>query len=97
MQTIVAHVLDVHGCRRVAYIGGPLQNQEALERELAYRRALEQRSIPSGFFNVLLHERAASEMSHEKRTRSGSGLFAIKERIAWIWFLLLLTTRSHLG
>src|SRR6185503_17886124 len=46
MHAIVAHVLDTHGCRRVAYIGGPAHNQEAQERERAYRRALEERSIP---------------------------------------------------
>ncbi|MGK4006226.1 SpoIIE family protein phosphatase [Sorangium sp. So ce1036] len=45
-EAVVAHVLDDHGCRRVAYISGPASNEEANLRADAYRRALAARGLP---------------------------------------------------
>ncbi|WP_437730457.1 SpoIIE family protein phosphatase [Sorangium sp. So ce1335] len=42
----VGHMVDDHGRRRVAYIGGPASNEEAEVRARAYWRALEARSLP---------------------------------------------------
>jgi DNA-binding LacI/PurR family transcriptional regulator/serine phosphatase RsbU (regulator of sigma subunit) len=41
MRTAVEHVVQRHGARRVAYIGGPDHNQEAAQRLLGYRDVLE--------------------------------------------------------
>jgi HD-GYP domain-containing protein (c-di-GMP phosphodiesterase class II)/DNA-binding LacI/PurR family transcriptional regulator len=40
MQQLVLHFIQVHGSRRIAYIGGPPNNQDALERYEAYVAAL---------------------------------------------------------
>ncbi|WP_437801357.1 SpoIIE family protein phosphatase [Sorangium sp. So ce693] len=45
-EAAVAHVLDDHACKRVAYISGPANNEEAKLRAGAYRRALEARALP---------------------------------------------------
>ncbi|WP_437281217.1 SpoIIE family protein phosphatase [Sorangium sp. So ce375] len=45
-EAAVAHVLDDHACKRVAYISGPANNEEAKLRARAYRRALEARALP---------------------------------------------------
>ncbi|WP_437592461.1 SpoIIE family protein phosphatase [Sorangium sp. So ce1000] len=45
-EAAVAHVIDDHGCQRVAYISGPANNEEAKLRARAYRRALEARALP---------------------------------------------------
>ncbi|WP_437736772.1 SpoIIE family protein phosphatase [Sorangium sp. So ce1335] len=42
----VGHVVDDHGCLRVAYIGGPPGNEEAELRARGYRSALAARAIP---------------------------------------------------
>ncbi|WP_437604241.1 SpoIIE family protein phosphatase [Sorangium sp. So ce590] len=46
VEAVVAHVVDDHACRRVAYISGPISNEEAKLRARAYRRALEARALP---------------------------------------------------
>ncbi|WP_437625979.1 magnesium chelatase domain-containing protein [Sorangium sp. So ce1151] len=42
----VAHMVDDHGCRRIAYIGGPAGHEEAELRAGGYRSALAARSMP---------------------------------------------------
>ncbi|WP_437552931.1 PP2C family protein-serine/threonine phosphatase [Sorangium sp. So ce367] len=44
-EIAVLHLVDEHGCRRIAYISGPTNNEEALLRAGGYRRALAARSI----------------------------------------------------
>ncbi|WP_437941625.1 SpoIIE family protein phosphatase [Sorangium sp. So ce341] len=44
-EIAVLHLVDEHGCRRIAYISGPTSNEEALLRAGGYRRALAARSI----------------------------------------------------
>lgn len=45
MRAIVLHLLNQHGCRRVAFIRGPITNHEAEERYLAYQAALKEHAI----------------------------------------------------
>ncbi|WP_437329312.1 SpoIIE family protein phosphatase [Sorangium sp. So ce381] len=42
----VGHMADEHGCRRIAYIGGPSSSEEAALRACGYRRALAARALP---------------------------------------------------
>ncbi|WP_437874648.1 SpoIIE family protein phosphatase [Sorangium sp. So ce513] len=46
IELAVGHMVDVHGRQRVAYIGGPANNEEAKARADAYWRALSARSLP---------------------------------------------------
>ncbi|WP_437644018.1 SpoIIE family protein phosphatase [Sorangium sp. So ce362] len=46
IDAAVGHMVDAHGCRRVAYLGGPANNEEADVRTAAYFRALADRSLP---------------------------------------------------
>lgn len=42
---LVRHLVHVHGCTRIALIGGPSGHPEAEERERAFRKALEEEQI----------------------------------------------------
>ncbi|WP_437964233.1 SpoIIE family protein phosphatase [Sorangium sp. So ce260] len=46
IELAVGHMVDAHGRRRVAYIGGPVNNEEATVRAGAYWRAVTDRSLP---------------------------------------------------
>jgi len=46
MYAMLAHLIDVHGYRRIAFIRGPKDNQEANERYRAYHDALTHYQIP---------------------------------------------------
>jgi len=41
MKTVVDHLIECHGCRRIGYIRGPLASIEADERLLGYQAALQ--------------------------------------------------------
>ncbi|AUX24340.1 phosphoserine phosphatase [Sorangium cellulosum] len=65
----VAHMADDHGRRRIAYISGPANNEEAQLRARAHREALAARSIPLderlfafGEFSIDSGRRAMSEI-----------------------------------
>lgn len=45
MRVAVEHLIVQHGCRRIAYIGGPSHNDEAVQRFLGYQGALESADI----------------------------------------------------
>jgi phosphoserine phosphatase RsbU/P len=45
MYTAVKHLVEVHGCRRVAYVAGPEASEEAQARFRGYARALAERKI----------------------------------------------------
>ena len=45
MYAAVSHLIDVHGYRRIAFLGGVRENQEAQERYRAYTTALEDHGI----------------------------------------------------
>lgn len=45
-EELVGHLIDVHACRRVAFLRGPRDNQDSAQREQGYRNALAKRAIP---------------------------------------------------
>jgi signal transduction histidine kinase/DNA-binding LacI/PurR family transcriptional regulator/AraC-like DNA-binding protein len=45
MRTLIIHVIDVHGCRRLAFIRGPENHYYAQERYHAYLDVLQERDI----------------------------------------------------
>ncbi len=45
-QTIVEHLIQVHGCRRIAFLRGPDGNEDSGWRERGYREALDAHGIP---------------------------------------------------
>ena len=46
MRTAVAHLIELHGCRRIGYLAGPSDNPESLARLEGYRYALEAQLLP---------------------------------------------------
>ncbi len=46
MRQVLIHLIDVHGCRRVAFIPGPADNAEAQERYQAYTDVLRKYGLP---------------------------------------------------
>jgi DNA-binding LacI/PurR family transcriptional regulator/signal transduction histidine kinase len=46
MRAVIAHLIEVHGYRRIAFVGGPEVNDEARERFTAYRDELARHNIP---------------------------------------------------
>lgn len=46
MKAAALHLIAEHGCRRLAYVGGPDYNEEARERLLGYGDALAQAGVP---------------------------------------------------
>ncbi|WP_437827044.1 SpoIIE family protein phosphatase [Sorangium sp. So ce1153] len=71
IELAVAHMVDDHGRRRVAYIGGPANNEEAEVRASAYWRALADRALPfderlfaTGAFTIDTGRTAMREILH---------------------------------
>jgi DNA-binding LacI/PurR family transcriptional regulator len=69
VRSAVNHLIEVHGCKRIVFLHGPLGNQESDERELGYRDALHQHGIAfdpmllrRGGFNELTAYAAVSEL-----------------------------------
>jgi LacI family transcriptional regulator len=57
-RKVVDHLIEVHGCKRIAYLQGPKGNEDSQQREQGYRKALKDHGIPidtalvgSGGFN----------------------------------------------
>jgi DNA-binding LacI/PurR family transcriptional regulator len=46
MRAIVAHLIQAHNRRRIAFVRGPQASEEAEERFAAYRKVLEENGIP---------------------------------------------------
>ncbi len=46
ISTVVRHLIEEHGCRQFAVIGGPPGHAEAEDRAKAFRRALEEAGLP---------------------------------------------------
>jgi LacI family transcriptional regulator len=44
-QQMVEHLITVHGCRRIAFLKGPEDNQDSAEREKGYRQALKKHTL----------------------------------------------------
>ena len=45
-RSLVEHLITDHGCRRIAYLEGPVGNEDSYWRELGYCEALEVHAIP---------------------------------------------------
>jgi LacI family transcriptional regulator len=45
-RRLVDHLIEVHGCRRIAFLRGPEGNEDSEQRELGYRQALKSHKIP---------------------------------------------------
>jgi diguanylate cyclase (GGDEF)-like protein len=46
MSTLVEHLIDVHGCRTLNFVGGPLDNSENCTRFEAYKDVLKAHNLP---------------------------------------------------
>ncbi len=46
VRKLLDHLIDVHGCRRIAFLRGHENNEDSFERESAYREVLENHNIP---------------------------------------------------
>ena len=60
MTKIVEHLIQVHDCKVINYVGGPVENCENNSRERAYRDALERHGIPidrNAFFSRIMRLR----------------------------------------
>jgi DNA-binding LacI/PurR family transcriptional regulator len=45
-QKIIEHLIEVHGCQRIAFLQGPDGNEDSEWRERGYREALELHGLP---------------------------------------------------
>jgi LacI family transcriptional regulator, galactose operon repressor len=45
-RQLVDHLIEAHGCRRIAFLRGPVGNQDSEGRERGYRQALKSHEIP---------------------------------------------------
>jgi DNA-binding LacI/PurR family transcriptional regulator len=45
-QKLVEHLIEVHGCRHIAFLRGPEGNEDSQQRQAGYRRALKAHGIP---------------------------------------------------
>jgi DNA-binding LacI/PurR family transcriptional regulator len=45
-ERLVSHLIEVHGCRRIAFLRGPEDNEDSRQREIGYRAALARHGIP---------------------------------------------------
>ena len=45
-QSLIGHLIEVHGCRRIAFLRGPQGNEDSEQRELGYRLALDSHGVP---------------------------------------------------
>ena len=87
MRVAVNHLIQQHECRRIAYIGGPSHNDEAVLRLLGYRDALEEANIPfdgsltgTGHFSMPTGRQAMNEILG--RTRDIDAVVAANDYMA---------------
>ncbi len=87
MQVAVHHLIQQHECRRIAYIGGPSHNDEAVSRLLGYRDAIQAAGIPfdgsligAGHFSMPTGRQAMNEILG--RTRDIDGVVAANDYMA---------------
>jgi DNA-binding LacI/PurR family transcriptional regulator len=45
-RQLVEHLIEVHSCRRIAFLRGPSGNEDSLQREAGYRQALASHGLP---------------------------------------------------
>lgn len=56
MKEMVLHIIRDHGCRNIVFVSGFEGNKESMERENAYREALQEEGIPFSQDQVLYGE-----------------------------------------
>ena len=68
-RKIIDHLIEVHGCRRIAFLKGPAENEDSNWRELGYSASLAAHGIPYdprlvtwGDFNTDISVRAVLEL-----------------------------------
>jgi signal transduction histidine kinase/DNA-binding LacI/PurR family transcriptional regulator/AraC-like DNA-binding protein len=83
MRALVIHLIEVHGCRRLAFIRGPESHYYAQERYRAYQDVLRERGIPfdSALVTQPVHWEAGAEavqfLLDERELRPGVDFDAI--------------------
>jgi DNA-binding LacI/PurR family transcriptional regulator/serine phosphatase RsbU (regulator of sigma subunit) len=87
MRANVEHLLKVHRCRRIAYVGGPSHNEEARDRLAGYRDALAAAGVPvdealigAGHFSLSTGRAALVDI--QRRTRDIDGVVAANDYMA---------------
>lgn len=45
-QKIVEHLIEVHGCKRIVFLQGPVDNEDSEQREKGYRQSLKKHNLP---------------------------------------------------
>ncbi len=82
MRDVVAHLIEKHGCRRIAYLSGPEANLETQERYRGYTDALAEHGI-SLDSNLIISENEARRLGamheYETYTRSMRGELAMPQ------------------
>lgn len=76
VEAVLSHLIEVHGRRRIAFVRGPDENEEAEARLRGYRSALERHGIPfdpalvcPGDFTVQAGPQAVRALLDERRVR----------------------------
>ncbi|HXJ22960.1 MAG TPA: substrate-binding domain-containing protein [Polyangia bacterium] len=74
MREVIAHLIDVHGHRRIAFVRGPALNEDAERRYAIYRAVLAERGIPldptlvcEGTFRIASGAAAVEELVNQRR------------------------------
>ncbi len=70
-RQVVDHLVDVHGCQRIAYLAGPEGHEDSYWRQRGYRESLQAHGIP---FDPLLV--AAGEFDREAAARAVAEMLA---------------------
>jgi sigma-B regulation protein RsbU (phosphoserine phosphatase) len=75
MRAVIGHLIEVHGRRRIAFIRGPSENEEAERRFAVYREVLADHGVPfaaalvlPGNFNRVSGAEAIAVLCDERRT-----------------------------
>jgi LacI family transcriptional regulator len=45
-QKIVDHLIEIHGCRKILFLQGPVDNEDSDQREKGYRQSLKKHNLP---------------------------------------------------
>ena len=76
IRSVVSHLIETHGHRKIAFIGGPEVNEEAQERYAAYQEELARHGIPldpmlvaPGDFSESAGIKAAATFFDERRVK----------------------------
>ena len=71
-QKIAEHLIDIHGCRRIVFLQGPVGHEDSHWRELGYRRALKKHGLPfdpalvtNGGFDAHQAQAAVERLIHQ--------------------------------